>query len=455
MFVESLFWFYPLVWLIKARLIDEQERACDEEVLRNGGDPHIYVESILKICEFYLTTPLPCVSGITGANLKKRIGDIMRERIGLQLSLGRAGLLTVAAAAALIIPIVAGAMHAATPLAAVVAPIAASTAPGLVAEPQSAKAAAPVVQVASTARSEIAPTVVIPALPALLQAGDSRGHWNIQSQARGLQLSLFSADGGNSSQSLPFDAATFRGLSLAQISSPIRTAARFEIVRDAGTFICQGEFQSGTGAGEFVFRPNPDFVQRMAAEGLTGIRDRDLVALALLGVPGTYMSDLRAAGLGVPGVNQMIGMWVQGVTADYIRDMQQAGYTPDANGLIGMRVQGVTPEFARDVQQMFRSVSMNNLIGMRVQGVTTEFAREVLQTFPSASINQLIGMRVQGVTMEFAREVQQIYPTASINDLIGMRVQGVTPELLRQARQTDPRATINDVIGMKVRGSLR
>src|SRR5262249_53598467 len=65
MFVESLFWFHPLVWFIKARLMDEQERACDEDVLRNGGDPHIYVESILKICEFYLTTPLPCVSGIT------------------------------------------------------------------------------------------------------------------------------------------------------------------------------------------------------------------------------------------------------------------------------------------------------------------------------------------------------------------------------------------------------
>jgi len=29
--VEALFWFHPLVWWIKARLIEEQERACDQE----------------------------------------------------------------------------------------------------------------------------------------------------------------------------------------------------------------------------------------------------------------------------------------------------------------------------------------------------------------------------------------------------------------------------------------
>ena len=86
MVVEALFWFHPFVWFIKARLIEEQERACDEEVLRLGGDPQVYAESILRICEFYLTSPLICVSGIAGSNLKKRIEDIMRNRVALKLS---------------------------------------------------------------------------------------------------------------------------------------------------------------------------------------------------------------------------------------------------------------------------------------------------------------------------------------------------------------------------------
>ena len=60
MLVEALFWFHPLVWWLGARLVDERERACDEEVLRLGSDPQIYAESILKICEFYLESPLLC-----------------------------------------------------------------------------------------------------------------------------------------------------------------------------------------------------------------------------------------------------------------------------------------------------------------------------------------------------------------------------------------------------------
>src|SRR5207247_2637540 len=112
MFVEALFWFHPLVWWIKVRLIDEQERACDEEVLGLVGDPQVYAESILKICEFYLNSPLMCVSGITGSNLKKRIENIMMNRIGLRLSFSRIALLAIAALTTLAGPIAIGIVHA-------------------------------------------------------------------------------------------------------------------------------------------------------------------------------------------------------------------------------------------------------------------------------------------------------------------------------------------------------
>jgi len=108
MSVEALFWFHPLVWFIKVRLIEEQERACDEEVLLLGGDPEVYAESILKICEYYLTSPLICVAGITGSNLKKRIEDIMKNRVPLQLSLSKALLLAAAAISALAGPVMIG-----------------------------------------------------------------------------------------------------------------------------------------------------------------------------------------------------------------------------------------------------------------------------------------------------------------------------------------------------------
>ena len=71
MIVEAIFWFHPLVWWIGTRMVDERERACDEEVLRAGNHPQVYAESILKVCKLYLESPLSCVSGITGSDLKK------------------------------------------------------------------------------------------------------------------------------------------------------------------------------------------------------------------------------------------------------------------------------------------------------------------------------------------------------------------------------------------------
>src|ERR1019366_5322292 len=50
MLVETIFWFHPLVWWIRTRLMEEREGACDEEVMRMGREPQVYAESILKVC---------------------------------------------------------------------------------------------------------------------------------------------------------------------------------------------------------------------------------------------------------------------------------------------------------------------------------------------------------------------------------------------------------------------
>lgn len=112
MLVEAVFWFYPLVWWLGGRLVEERERACDEEVVALGSDRQVYAESILKVCEFCLGSPLPCVSGVTGADLKKRMVHIMNDRILHNLGFARKLLLTIAAALAIAVPIMFGLFNA-------------------------------------------------------------------------------------------------------------------------------------------------------------------------------------------------------------------------------------------------------------------------------------------------------------------------------------------------------
>jgi uncharacterized protein (TIGR03435 family) len=108
MLVEALFWFHPLVWWIEARLVEERERACDEEVLRSAGDPQDYAEGIVEVCRFCLKSPLVCVSGATGSNLKRRVEAIMMNRNAHRLNVGKRLLLAAAGFTAVVLPIAVG-----------------------------------------------------------------------------------------------------------------------------------------------------------------------------------------------------------------------------------------------------------------------------------------------------------------------------------------------------------
>jgi beta-lactamase regulating signal transducer with metallopeptidase domain len=115
MTVEALFWFYPPVWMIGARLVAERERACDENVVAAGHDPEVYAGGILKVCKFCIQSPLACASGASGADLKQRVRRIMSAEAAADVHAAQRLLLTGTAALALALPVMAGFQN--TPLA--------------------------------------------------------------------------------------------------------------------------------------------------------------------------------------------------------------------------------------------------------------------------------------------------------------------------------------------------
>jgi bla regulator protein blaR1 len=123
MVVQAIFWFHPLTWWIGARLVDERERACDEDVVA-GSRPDVYAESILKTCQYFVETPLTCVAGVTGSDLKKRIEQIMRHEAHVALNPTKRILLGAALVVAIAVPVAVGMLTSARLFAQVVAPAA-------------------------------------------------------------------------------------------------------------------------------------------------------------------------------------------------------------------------------------------------------------------------------------------------------------------------------------------
>jgi bla regulator protein blaR1 len=112
MLVEAAFWFHPLVWWLGSRMVDERERACDEEVLEWGSEQQVYAESILDACEFCAGFPSACTSGLTGADLNKRISHIMTRRAARKLDFSKKLLLGAAGFATVAIPLIFGLLNA-------------------------------------------------------------------------------------------------------------------------------------------------------------------------------------------------------------------------------------------------------------------------------------------------------------------------------------------------------
>ena len=114
MWVETLFWFHPIVWWIGAMLMNERERDCDEAVLRQGTRPGEYARGIVHVCQTYIESALPRAPGISGSDLKKRIREIMTWQGSLPMTFGGKATLAVAGIAVMSGPFVAGIIRAQT-----------------------------------------------------------------------------------------------------------------------------------------------------------------------------------------------------------------------------------------------------------------------------------------------------------------------------------------------------
>jgi len=61
---------------------------------------------------------------------------------------------------------------------------------------------------------------------------------------------------------------------------------------------------------------------------------------------------------------------VQGVTADYIKGLQAAGFKPDVAEIVGAKVQGITPQFIELAKSHgFKNLDLDKLIQLKRAGV--------------------------------------------------------------------------------------
>ncbi len=158
MLVEAIFWFHPLVWWIGARLVEERV-ACDEAVLDLGNQPRDYADAILGVVKLYVESPIVCVAGVTGSNLKKRIEAIMNTRTVFGLNFAKKATFALAGVTAIAAPVWIGVMSV-RPMIAQQPPAPQPPTPTVQAVPPSPSVSAPAAPAVTTSHSLEAATAV-------------------------------------------------------------------------------------------------------------------------------------------------------------------------------------------------------------------------------------------------------------------------------------------------------
>ncbi|HUE95017.1 MAG TPA: M56 family metallopeptidase, partial [Longimicrobiaceae bacterium] len=97
--IWSLFWFDPLRWIARRRLLDLRERACDEWVLEHGCEPDRYVDALAKTS--HATVRSAAVACMSGFRIRERIDSIMSYSDRRPTHLSHASVRTFAAVALL------------------------------------------------------------------------------------------------------------------------------------------------------------------------------------------------------------------------------------------------------------------------------------------------------------------------------------------------------------------
>jgi bla regulator protein blaR1 len=98
--IVTVYWFNPLVWIVRSRADLERERACDERAVDHLPGPDPLLRAIYKLCRGTVVPEAEAISCITGSRISARVDGLSRPRGNSLLPVLVASVILVLAAAA-------------------------------------------------------------------------------------------------------------------------------------------------------------------------------------------------------------------------------------------------------------------------------------------------------------------------------------------------------------------
>ena len=219
--------------------------------------------------------------------------------------------------------------------------------------------------------------------------------------------------------------SNFRGLDPQSLHHWTGTHT-FKFARDAGNFICTGQFSSGRGKGSYTYEENPTYVSELQKLGFPTPNAEELLSMLMSDVSLELVRSVSAAGLNA-STAELIDMSNRGITADYLREVQGRNLEDfSVHELIEMKNHNVQPKFLRQLKEAGYNIPTGEIIELQDRGVKPEFLQEVKDLGYNFSPREIIQMSNEGVNIGYLRKLKTSgYSHLSAEKIIKLHNHGI------------------------------
>ncbi|GAC1643996.1 MAG: hypothetical protein NVS9B15_00790 [Acidobacteriaceae bacterium] len=286
------------------------------------------------------------------------------------------------------------------------------------------------------------------------------GQWLLERHGNeGVQFTLRYRSENNGfgfhSMSESFDTALnkLKGLDMAALNSS-GTKSQFELVRDAGTFKCEGWFEAGSASGHWTFAPTAQYASALSQKGVGAPDAQQQMRLAMADASLELVDVLKKAGYEFD-VEKLIKTVNHGVGLEYVRGMADLGYKPETlDGLIKMRDHGVDPKYVRELMAAgLGHLSAEEVVKIRDHGVDAEYIHGLARHgITGLDGQQLAKLRDHGVDPDFIAGMKASGVNASPEEWIRLRDHGVNPEYVKEVHESGVDVSSEELIRLRDHG---
>lgn len=233
-----------------------------------------------------------------------------------------------------------------------------------------------------------------------------------------------SQEGGFNMTSETFALGELPGLT-ADAASAAKTTVTFNLVREAGTFACEGYFRDGRGAGFWTFTPSQSFIAAMRSRGYDNLTADDLLRAAFHNLTVKFIEDLKGVGYDHLTFNELIRAAGHEVTASYVRELRSAGYDGlSMEELIRARNHDIDSRYVKEVEAMgFGKEPLDAVIRLRNHEITPEYLNDLkAEGYSDISAEMAIRLKNHDVDRAFIQRVKaQGMTNVTLDQLIRLR----------------------------------